>query len=277
MTPVPAIEIAPGVAMPALGLGVFRLPDDDEGVRVVHEAIEVGFRHIDTATFYGNEAMTGKAVRTAPVDRSELFVVTKVWSTDQGYDGTLRAFEASLERMGLDSIDLYMLHWPVDAVMAETWRAMERLLAEGRTRAIGVSNFKPRHLDALASTARVLPAVNQIELNPFNFGTQRPIVEATRRHGVTVVGYRPFANGAKFDHPVAARIAAAHGKTPAQVYLRWQIDHGTGAVPGWAPRDLMIQNLDVFDFSLTPVELAALDALDEGLLSATPPPDASLE
>jgi 2,5-diketo-D-gluconate reductase A len=277
VTLIPSLEIAPGVSMPTLGLGVFRLPDDEEGVRVVHEAIDVGFRHIDTATFYGNEQMTGAAVRTAPLDRSDLFVVTKVWSTDQGYDGTLRAFEASLERMGLDSIDLYMLHWPVDRVMAETWRAMERLLAEGRVRAIGVSNFKPRHLDVLASTAEVPPAVNQIELNPFNYGTQRPIVEATRRHGVTVVGYRPFANGAKFDHPVAVQIGEAHGKSAAQVYLRWQIDHGTGAVPGWAPRDLMVQNLDVFDFSLTAEQVAALDALDEGLLSATPPPDASLE
>ncbi len=275
MPTIPALDVAPGVSMPVFGLGVFRLPDDDAGVAVVHDAIEVGFRHLDTATFYGNERMTGTAVRTAAVARDELFVVTKVWSSDQGYDGTQRAFDASLETMGLAYIDLYMLHWPVLEVMEDTWRAMEEILASGRARAIGVSNFLPQHLDRLASFANTLPAVNQIELNPFNYGTQRPIVEASRRHGIAVAGYRPFANGAKFDHPVASEIAERHAKSVAQVYLRWHVDHGTAAVPGWAPKQLMAENLDVFDFSLDDAELAGLDALDEGLLTATAPPGAS--
>ncbi len=274
MPPIPTVDIAPGVAMPIFGLGVFRLPDDDEGVAVIHEAIEVGFRHIDTATFYGNEAMTGKAVRTAPVPRDDLFFVTKVWPTNQGYEGTHRAFEASLASTGLETVDLFMLHWPVRSILRETWQAMEEILASGRARSIGVSNFMPDTLDELATFAGVMPAINQIELNPFNRLSQLPLVAGTERHGVTVVGYRPFANGAKFDHPVASAIATRHGKTVAQVYLRWHVDHGTAAVPGWAPRRLMEENLDVFDFSLEDAELAALDALDEDLRSAAIPPEA---
>ena len=276
MTSAPLIDLSDGVQMPALALGTFRLPDGAAGITPIHQAIEVGFRHLDAATFYGNEAMVGEALATAPAARSDLFVTTKVWPTDQGYQATLEACRASLEALRLDYIDCYMLHWPVDDLLAETWRAMEQLVDEGLVRAAGVSNFAPRHFEMLEELGGPRATVNQIEMNPFCFDTQRERVAATRRYGAVVAGYRPFANGAHFEHPLLLEIGGRHGMSVAQVLLRWQLDHGFACIPGWAPApDLMAENLAASDFKLTWAEIAAIDGLDEALLTAAVPPEAT--
>jgi diketogulonate reductase-like aldo/keto reductase len=271
-----AVFIGPGAEMPRIALGTFRLPADDSGITLIHQALAAGFRHIDAATFYGNEAMVGEALATAPIARDALFVTTKVWPSQQGYEATRRAAAASLRALRTGYLDMYMLHWPVDSLLAETWRAVEDLIAAGVVRHAGVSNFARRHFRALAAFARVPAAVNQIEMNPFCYDTQRERVEGTLGYGAVVAGYRPFAKAEKLSHPVVTEVAAAHGKTAAQVLLRWQLDHGFAVVPGWAPSaDLMAENLAVFDFTLTPAERALLDGLDEGLLSAAIPPEAT--
>jgi diketogulonate reductase-like aldo/keto reductase len=270
------MDLGSGVLMPRVAMGTFRLPSDATGVAVIHQALAAGFRHIDAATFYGNEAMVGDALATAPIPRADLFVTTKVWPSQQGCEATLAAFEASRRALRVDYLDLYMLHWPADPVLEETWRAVERLVAEGLVRKAGVSNFTRRHFRALASFADVPAAVNQIEMNPFCFQTQRERVEGTLEAGAVVAGYRPFAKAEKLAHPVVTAIAAAHGKTAAQVLIRWQIDHGFATVPGWAPSpDLMAENLAVFDFALAAEEMTRLDDLDEGLLTAAIPPEAT--
>lgn len=270
------VGLVSGVQMPRIALGTFRLPSDTTGIALIHQALAAGFRHVDAAPFYGNEAMVGEALATGPVPRHDLFVTTKVWPDRQGYEATLDAFEGSRRALRLDYLDLYMLHWPVDALLEETWRAMERLLDAGFTRAVGVSNFTRRHFQALAAFADAPAAVNQIEMNPFCYQTQRERVEGTLAYGAVLAGYRPFAKAEKLSHPVVGAIAAAHGRTPAQVLLRWQIDHGFAVVPGWAPTPgMMAENLAVFDFSLSPTEVALLDDLDEGLLTAQVPPEAT--
>jgi diketogulonate reductase-like aldo/keto reductase len=262
--------------MPRIALGTFRLPSDASGVALIHHGLAAGFRHIDAATFYGNEAMVGEALATGPIPRADLFVTTKVWPSQQGREGTLAAFEASRRALRLEYLDLYMLHWPVDDLLEETWQALERLRAEGLVRAIGVSNFTRRHFRALAAFADVPAAVNQIEMNPFCFRTQRERLEGTLDYGAVLAGYRPFAKAEKLAHPAVAAIATAHGRTAAQILLRWQLDHGFAIVPGWAPAPaLMAENLAVFDFALTPEEIDRLDSLDEGLLTAVIPPEAT--
>lgn len=273
----PAVfDLGGGAFMPRVALGTFRLPDDATGVAVIHQALDAGFRHVDAATFYGNEVMVGEALATGPVPRHELFVTTKVWPDRQGYEATLAACEASRRALRLEYLDLYMLHWPVDALLEETWRAMERLLDAGVTRAVGVSNFTRRHFRALATFADTPAAVNQIEMNPFCYRAQQERVEGTLEYGAVVAGYRPFAKAERLAHPVVTAIAEARQRTAAQVLLRWQIEHGFAIVPGWAPApDLMAENLAVFDFALTPEETGRLDALDEGLLTALVPPEAT--
>jgi len=270
------VDLGSGVLMPRIAMGTFRLPSDASGVALIHQGLSAGFRHIDAATFYGNEAMVGEALATGPVARADLFVTTKVWPSQQGGEATLAAFEASRSALRLEYLDLYMLHWPVDGLLEETWQALERLRAEGLARAIGVSNFTRRHFRALAAFADTPAAINQIEMNPFCYRTQQERVEGTLEYGAVVAGYRPFAKAAKLAHPVVAAIAAAHERTAAQILLRWQLDHGFAIVPGWAPTPpLMAENLAVFDFALTPEERNRLDALDEGLLTAVIPPEAT--
>lgn len=270
------VDLGSGVLMPRIAMGTFRLPDNASGVALIHQGLEAGFRHIDAATFYGNEAMVGEALATGPIPRADLFVTTKVWPSQQGREATLAAFETSRRALRLDYVDLYMLHWPVDGLLEETWRVLEHLRAEGLARAVGVSNFTRRHFRALASFAGTPAAVNQIEMNPFCYRTQQERVEGTLEYGVVVAGYRPFAKAEKLAHPVVATIAAAHERTAAQILLRWQLDHGFAIVPGWAPTpSLMAENLGVFDFALTMEEIARLDALDEGLLTAVIPPEAT--
>ncbi|HZN92999.1 MAG TPA: aldo/keto reductase, partial [Myxococcales bacterium] len=223
------VRLSGGVEIPRVGLGVFQSARGEETRRAVSEALRLGYRHIDTARIYGNEGDVGAAVRESGVPRGEVFITTKLWNDDQGYDTALRAFDASLKRLALDHVDLYLLHWPVPGKRLESWRALERLLADGRVRAIGVSNFMAHHLDELLGHAKVPPAVNQIELSPFL--QQREVREACERHGIAVEAYSPLTKGLRLGHPVVVSVAGRVQRSPAQVLLRWGLQHGLIVLP----------------------------------------------
>lgn len=263
------IPLKTGARMPRLGLGVFRAPRGARTREAVADALAAGYRHVDTAAIYGNEADVGEAIREAPVPRDELFVTTKLWNADQGYDAALRAFDASLARLGLDHVDLYLVHWPVPALRLESWRALERLHEQGRARAIGVSNFMVPHLEELAAHARVLPAVNQIELSPFL--QQREVRAWCAERGIVVEAYSPLTKGKRLAHPVLGEVAARVRKTPAQVLLRWALQHELVILPKSVRPERIRENAAVFDFELDAAAMARLDALEEGLVTGWDP------
>jgi diketogulonate reductase-like aldo/keto reductase len=267
-----AVTLTGGVRMPLLGLGVYQSPPGRETRDAVRAAIEEGYRHVDTARVYGNERDVAAGIADAGVPRAELFVTTKLWNADHGHDAALRAFDASERRLGA-APDLYLVHWPVPGLRRETWRALVRLLEEGRVRAIGVSNYTVRHLEELARESPVLPAVNQVELHPF-LG-QRELRAHCRAKGIQVEGYAPLvkAERGRIDHPVVVRIAKAHRKTPAQVLVRWSIEHEVVTIPKSTRRERIAENAAVFDFALSQDERAALDALDEGYRTSWDPTD----
>ena len=258
---VPTITLNNGVRMPQLGFGVFQVPNDETQAAVA-TALEVGYRSIDTAAVYGNEQGVGRAIAASGLDRDELFVTSKVWNSDQGHDETLRAFDASLAKLGLEQLDLYLIHWPTpdrDRYVA-TWKALERLAAEGRIRAIGVSNFEPEHLDRLVAEGSVVPAVNQVELHPAL--QNRRVVAANDRLGIATEAWSPLAQGAVLDDPAITTIAAAHGRTPAQVVLRWHLQQGRIVIPKSVTPARIAENFDVFGFELAASELDAIDGLE---------------
>ena len=248
-----------GGPIPVLGLGTWQVHGRD-GIRAVRTALDLGIRLIDTASMYGNEAEVGQAVRESGVPRDEVFVTTKVWNDEQGYESTLRACEASLKRLGMPSVDLYLVHWPVQAKRKETWRAMERILKEGKARAVGVSNYMVRHLDELKGS-EVTPAVNQIELHPFL--QPREAIDLCRERGILVEAYSPLARARRLKEKTLAAIAAKREKTVAQVLIRWGLQHGFVEIPKSARPERIRENAEVFDFSLTAEDMRALDALDE--------------
>lgn len=268
------VTLANGVPIPCFGLGVYQAPAGGITTRAVLAALEAGYRHIDTAAIYRNEGDVGEAIRSSHVPREEIFVTTKLWNTDHGYDRTLRACDASLDRLGLDYVDLYLVHWPVEGLRLDSWRAMEQIQTDGRARAIGVSNYMVRHLEELSAHADLLPAVNQIELSPYLYGTRRELVDWCRNHDIVVEAYSPLTKGVKLREPVLAEIGATHGKSPAQVLIRWALDHDFVVIPKSTNPERIRENIDVFDFALTPDELARLDALDEGLVTGWDPADA---
>lgn len=261
-----------GVEMPALGLGAWQSRDGDEIADAVRWALEAGYRLVDTAAAYHNEAGVGRGVRESGVPRSEVFVTTKVWNDDMRAHAQRRAFENSLSLLGLDYVDLYLVHWPVPGVFKETWKVLETLYEEKLVRAIGVCNFQPRHLEDLLADARVVPAVNQIEINPWL--TQKPLIDFCAGLGIAVEGWRPLggAGSELLREPVLAELARRHGKSPAQVVIRWNLQCGVIVIPKSVNRERIAQNRDVFDFSLTPDEVAAVDALNRDRRSG-PDPD----
>lgn len=268
---VPTVKLNNGVEIPQLGFGVFQVPDD-QTTAAVAEALAAGYRSIDTAAIYGNETGVGRALADAGLPREELFVTTKVWNSDQGYDATLRAFEAGLAKLGLEYVDLYLIHWPTPArdLYADTWRALERLNADGRIRAAGVSNFQPAHLQRLLDTSELAPAVNQIELHP---GLQQAELRAFHaRHGIATEAWSPLAQGAVLDDPTITAIAARTGKSAAQVVLRWHLQLGNIVIPKSVTPARIRENLDVFDFALTDEDMAAIAGTDRGLRTG-PNPD----
>lgn len=272
MATIPTVRMNNGLEIPRLGLGVYQAASGQETRTAVLGALKLGYRHIDTARIYQNEQDVGDALRESGIDRREVFVTTKLWNDDQGYDQALRACEASLKRLGFDYVDLYLLHWPVPAKRLDSWRALERLLKEGRVRSIGVSNFMPHHLEELFAHSEVTPAVNQIEVHPF---LQRRETRALcTRHGIVVEAYSPLTRGYRLDHPVVGAIAKESGKTPAQVLLRWGLQHDMVVLPKSVHRARIAENAAVFDFKLTSDQMARLDALEEGLATGWDPTDA---
>ncbi|HEY4187098.1 MAG TPA: aldo/keto reductase [Polyangia bacterium] len=257
-----------GATIPQVGLGVWQMRGSDAR-RAVTTALELGYRHVDTARIYGNEAEVGAAIKTSGVPREELFVTTKLWNDDQGYDRALRAFDASLERLGLDYVDLYLLHWPVAGKRLESWRALERQHADGRARAIGVSNFLVSHLEELLGMAKVVPAVNQIELSPFLQRRQTRALCA--RQQIVVEAYSPLTHGQRLDHPVLATVAASVKRSPAQVLLRWGIQHDLVVLPKSTRAPRLRENAALFDFTLDAAAMAALDGCEEGLVTGWDP------
>ncbi|MFG3344479.1 aldo/keto reductase [Streptomyces sp. NPDC048018] len=250
--------------MPQLGFGVWQVPDD-EAEGAVSTALEAGYRSIDTAAIYANETGTGKALAGSGIPREELFVTTKLWNSEQGYDSTLRAFDASLAKLGLDHVDLYLIHWPLPAKDAyvDTYRAFEKILSEGRARAIGVSNFLPEHLERLLGETSVVPAVNQIELHPQLQQTEARAAHA--KYGIATEAWSPLGQGrGLLEVPALVAIAQKHGRTPAQVVLRWHLQIGNVVIPKSVTPSRIRENIDVFDFELDAEDLAAVAALDEG-------------
>jgi len=266
------VSLGGDVAMPWFGLGVFKSQPGPETERAVQWAVEAGYRHLDTAALYANEASVAAGIRAAGADPADIFVTTKVWNTDQGYDRTMRAFDRSLGALGMDTVDLYLVHWPVPAqgLAADTWRALETINREGRARAIGLSNFEPHHIDALLATAEIPPAVNQVELHPYL--QQRHLQTYCRANGIVLEAWSPLAKGAVATDPVLMRIGAAHGKSPVQVTVRWLLQLGIVVIPKSVKRDRIIANADVFDFVLADDEMAEIAALDRDFRTG-PHPD----
>jgi len=257
------ITLNNGVRIPQRGFGVFQVPPSDTQ-RAVEQAIEIGYRHIDTAAAYNNEAGVGAAVRASGLPREELFVTTKLRNGEHGYESALTAYDETLQRLGLDYTDLYLLHWPNPTadLYVDSWRALERIHTEGRVRAIGTSNFLAEHLDRLAKEGEIVPAVNQIELHPTY--QQRDLTELCRERSIAVEAYSPLGQGGDLDDPVLASIASAHDVTPAQVVLRWHLHLGHIVIPKSVDPERIRANFELGGFELTDAEVAAVTALENG-------------
>jgi 2,5-diketo-D-gluconate reductase A len=280
MASVPNLELNNGVLIPALGLGVFQTPPAETTVAVV-EALRVGYRHLDTAAAYGNEREVGEGIRSSGVSRDQIFIGTKIWINDYGFDETLHSFEKSTKKLGVEQLDLLILHQALPSAFDKTlgdYRALEQLLADGKVRAIGVSNFMPEHIERLLAETDVVPAVNQIEVHPYF--QQSALQRLHQQHGILTQTWSPIGgitfyrgNGkSSLEDPTIQAISQAHGKSAAQVMLRWGLQHGRSVIPKSVKPARIAENFDVFDFELTPDEVAAIDGLETGVRGG-PEPD----
>ncbi|MEE3282616.1 MAG: aldo/keto reductase [Pseudomonadota bacterium] len=255
------VSLSDGNSMPLLGLGTWAAQPGGETRDAVAFALETGYRHIDTAKMYGNEQDVGEAVRQSSIPRQEIFVTTKLWDSDQGYQSANNAFDRSMDQLGLEYIDLYLIHWPVEKLRNDSWRALNEIKESGRTRSIGVSNFSHKHLQELYSYSDIRPVVNQIELSPF---LQQPLIASfCRSENIQLTGYCPLAKGRRFDEPVLTDIAEQHGKSPAQVMIRWALQNRQAVIPKSSNPKRIVQNADVFDFQIGVDEMVRLDGLDD--------------
>jgi methylglyoxal/glyoxal reductase len=252
-----------GVKMPWLGLGVFKVEDGTEVVNSVKTALEVGYRSIDTAAIYGNEEGVGKAIAESTVPRGELFITTKVWNSNHGYEATLAAFDVSMEKLGLDYLDLYLIHWPLPSQgkFVETWKALEKLYKDGRVRAIGVSNFNVHHLEEIIANCEIIPMVNQVEYHPrFN---QRELHDFCKKHGIQLEAWSPLMQGGLLEEPALVEIAKKYNKSTAQIIIRWDIQTGVVTIPKSVKPHRIAENADVFDFELTQEDMDKINALNQ--------------
>lgn len=266
-----SFQLNNGVAMPAVGLGVFQ-SGPQETASAVSTALQHGYRMIDTAAAYANEAQVGQGIRESGIARDEVFITTKLKPADYGYDSTLRAFDSSVQALGLEVLDLYLLHWPMPKQFESTlvsWRAAERLLAEGRVRAIGVCNFRESHLDARMARSEVVPVINQVELHPFL--VQNELCEAHRQLGIVTQAWSPLGGVNRYwnsgedplSHPLICRLAEQYGKTPAQIILRWHLQRSASVIPKSVRPERIAENFALFDFSLDASDVSAIDTLDQ--------------
>ncbi|TFV60414.1 aldo/keto reductase [Mycobacterium sp. PS03-16] len=259
----PSVTLNDGYSIPQVGLGVWQTPPEDTE-RAVAAALAAGYRHIDTAAAYGNEQETGRAIAGSGLGRDDVFLVTKLWNSEQGYDATLAAFDASRSRVGVDYLDLYLIHWPVPErdLYIETFRAFAKLREEGRIRSIGVSNFEPEHLHRLVDATGIVPAVNQVELHPLL--PQHELRETHAQLGIATEAWSPLGQGSLLTNPTVTEVADAHGKTPAQVLIRWHIQLGNIVIPKSVNPQRIESNFDVFDFELSEQDMASVSSLEDG-------------
>ena len=251
-----------GVKMPYFGLGVYLSKDGQEVIDAIKWAVECGYRHIDTASVYKNEDGVGEGVKQCGVPREDLFVVSKVWNSDQGYETTLKAFEASLERLDMEYLDLYLIHWPVAGKYKDTWKALEKLYAEGRIRAIGVSNFMQHHLEDLLAEASVVPMVNQMEFHPFL--VQQDLIDFCNKNTIQYEAWSPMMQGKIFGMEEFQQLAGKYNKSIAQIVLRWDLQKGVVTIPKSSKKERIVANANIFDFELSESDVALLDAMHRG-------------
>ena len=253
-------ELHNGVKMPYFGLGTYQADNDQEVIDAVRYAMDFGYRHVDTASIYGNEEGVGKGLRESSINREDIFVVSKVWNSDQGYESTLKAFEASIERLGLDYLDLYLIHWPVKEKYKDTWRALEKLYSEKRVRSIGVSNFLQHHLVDLLEDSEIVPMVNQMEFHPYM--VRQDLIDFCDSKRIQYEAWSPFMQGKLFKLDICDRLSEKYGKSAAQIILRWNLQKGVVTIPKSAKKDRILSNADIFDFELAEEEVAYLDGLN---------------
>ena len=268
---IPNVTLNNGVDMPQLGLGVYAPRHNNEIQQAVEWALEAGCRLIDTAAAYGNEREVAAALQSASLSRQEVFITTKVWNDNQGYESTLRAFDRSLERLRLDVVDLYLIHWPVEEHRRETWRALEKIYADGRARAIGVSNYYALHLNELFEQANITPAINQFEFSPYCYLPD--VLTYCREKNIQPEGYSPLVRGQKKDDPRLVKLADKYSKTTFQVLVRWSLQHGVVTIPKSVKRDRIRENFDVFDFIITDDDMALMNTFYDNTRVAPDPRD----
>jgi diketogulonate reductase-like aldo/keto reductase len=263
------VRLNDGHAMPLLGYGTYQVANGGPCYRAVLHALGLGYRHIDTAALYANEEDVGRAVLDCGIARSQIFVTTKLWNSDQGYRSALKAFERSLQRLGLDYVDLYLIHWPEPGKRGDSWGALTEIKQQGRARSIGVSNYTVAHLRELLAESNVVPVNNQVEFNPFLY--QRELLAFCQGQGISLTAYCPLTHGDKLAQPQLLAIGKRHGKSSAQVLLRWALQHGVCAIPKSARLERIEENAALYDFSLDASEMAKLDALDQGYRTSWDP------
>lgn len=255
------VSLNNGVQIPSLGLGVYQSPPGTITQNAVRVALQMGYRHVDTAAIYGNETDVGLAVKDRGVSREQVFVTTKLWNADQGYDSTIAACNNSLKKLGLKYLDLYLIHWPVPELRNESWKAMTALLKDGKARSVGVSNFTIDHLEELLATTDIVPAVNQVEFHPFLF--QKKLLDYCNQKSIHLEAYAPLTRGEKLDHPVIKQTASKYSKSPAQVLIRWSLQHGLVVIPKSVKEERIRENSSVFDFEISESDMKKLDSLNE--------------
>ncbi len=258
------IQLNNGKEMNAFGLGVYLSKEGDECINAVNWALQEGYRLIDSAALYENEASVGQVVKESGIDRADIFVTTKLWNSDHGYDNTLRAFDQSMEQLNLDYVDLYLVHYPVEGKRLDTWKAMERIAEDGRCRSIGVSNYMSWHLNELLANCNIPPAVNQVEMHPYCFGAERKkTVELCREQKIIIQAYSPLVRAKKMDDPPLLSLAEKYGKTPAQILVRWALQEGFSVIPKSSKEHRIKENGEVFDFEITTEDMEQIRNLNE--------------
>ncbi len=273
MNKVPTVKLNTDAAMPQIGFGTWKIIPGPQTRNSVKEALKVGYRLIDTARAYLNEKSVGKGIKESGIARQEIFVTTKLWNGDQGYNSALRAFDESLNKLGLEYLDLYLIHWPKTDTRAESWRALQEIHKSGRAKAIGVSNYTVKHLEELLASSDIVPAVNQVEFHPFIYNEQKELVEFCHKHGIVFEAYSPLARAHNMDNQVLRTIAEHHSKTSAQIILRWEIQHGSVPIPKSTQPEHIKENFEVFDFELSEEEMQNINNLSNGKRTGWDPTD----